>query len=160
MFRKPVYRLLSIDRYAAVFTFLLIVLWSYASVSKLFTLERSRAALEPIFGSGLASLVSQAVPVAELITVGLLVFRPARRAGWWCSFTLLAVFTGYIVLVLGDAFHHTPCTCGGVLEILSWKEHLVFNIAVIVLHFPVLLRREGNAERQFWLINGKEVPRQ
>jgi len=28
---------------------------------------------------------------------------------------------------------YTPCSCGGIITLLSWPEHLLFNIGLIVL---------------------------
>ena len=32
-----------------------------------------------------------------------------------------------------------PCSCGGVLEKMSWNEHLIFNIAFVVLGLVAIL---------------------
>jgi hypothetical protein len=42
------------------------------------------------------------------------------------------MFTTYIIIILNFT-SFTPCSCGGVLEDLGWTEHLIFNIAFIVL---------------------------
>lgn len=28
---------------------------------------------------------------------------------------------------------YTPCSCGGIITLLSWQEHQMFNIVLIVL---------------------------
>lgn len=115
---------------------LLILMWSYAAVSKLLELDKNRTALEPLFGHLAAAIIAIAVPVAEALVVVLLIGKRYRVAGVWLSLLLLVNFTGYIALVLGNAFTHHPCSCGGLLQRMSWRQHLVFNLAVMALHLP------------------------
>lgn len=39
----------------------------------------------------------------------------------------MVIFTAYIVVILQFS-EEIPCACGGVLQSLGWKEHLIFNI--------------------------------
>ena len=48
------------------------------------------------------------------------------------SFALMVMFTTYIIIILNFS-DFIPCSCGGVLEDLSWSEHIVFNLFFIVL---------------------------
>jgi hypothetical protein len=43
----------------------------------------------------------------------------------------MALFSGYIVLVLTGVFGRVPCSCGGVIGSLGWWEHLVFNVVFL-----------------------------
>jgi hypothetical protein len=44
----------------------------------------------------------------------------------------MVMFTAYIVAILNFS-NYVPCSCGGVLEKLGWREHLIFNSAFVVL---------------------------
>nr|WP_276834881.1 MauE/DoxX family redox-associated membrane protein [Chryseobacterium cucumeris] len=48
------------------------------------------------------------------------------------SFVLMLIFTGYIALLLSKS-KNLPCSCGGILEKMSWNQHLYFNIGCVTL---------------------------
>ncbi len=50
----------------------------------------------------------------------------------------MVMFTAYIVLITRFS-DYVPCSCGGVLEKLSWDQHLVFNIGFVVLGFMAIV---------------------
>jgi hypothetical protein len=52
--------------------------------------------------------------------------------GLLASFGLMTVFTIYIAYMLLTS-SHLPCSCGGVISKLSWKEHLWLNVLLSVL---------------------------
>ena len=74
-------------------------------------------------------IMAWAVPLTELAVAGLLFFVSTRGLGLKASFVLMILFTLYIGYMLVFT-PHLPCSCGGVIKQLSWKEHLVFNIAL------------------------------
>jgi putative oxidoreductase len=45
----------------------------------------------------------------------------------------MTVFTGYVILVLINFFGRVPCSCGGVIQVLGWKTHMVFNLFFLLL---------------------------
>jgi hypothetical protein len=45
----------------------------------------------------------------------------------------MAAFTGYVGLILVNYFGRVPCSCGGVLKIMGWKTHFVFNLFFLLL---------------------------
>jgi hypothetical protein len=107
---------------------LLILLFTYAGVSKLaqhalFTIQLKDF---PVIG-GYALFLSFFVPGAELATVCLLFFPSTNLYGLYLSLFMLLAFTVFLVVML--AFDTSlPCSCGGVIAKLSWKEHVVFNL--------------------------------
>lgn len=112
----------------------LILLWVYASVSKLVDFEYSRGQmLKQVFSNGISKVLAWAVPATELITAGLLFFDRTKLAGLYSSVLLLAAFTIYIALVMAKAFGWIPCSCGGILDKLSWAQHMIFNMVFILL---------------------------
>jgi hypothetical protein len=42
------------------------------------------------------------------------------------------MFTGYIIAITRFS-DNVPCSCGGVLQTMSWNQHMVFNIVFILL---------------------------
>ena len=113
--------------------FLLITLFVYAAVSKLADRQHFAAVLSkmPIIKSK-ARALSFLVPIDELLAALLLFFPKTRVYGLWISLMLMVLFTGYITYLMLFA-PHLPCSCGGVLQNMSWKEHLVFNTFFLLL---------------------------
>jgi len=117
------------ETYIQLISILLIALWVYTAASKLMEVELFRFQLtqQPIFKSWIPVLV-RALPIIELITAGLLMFAKTRPAGMRLTFLLIAVFTGYVALAVVGFWENIPCSCGGVLNQLGWRDHLWFNL--------------------------------
>lgn len=114
---------------------LLMILFLYTAINKLMDYRITRIQLSdtPLIGP-LAPVIAWAVPVVELATVVLLFIPALRLKGLYISFYLMLAFTVYVALLIG--FSKTlPCSCGGVLETLSWKQHIVFNIVITSIAF-------------------------
>jgi hypothetical protein len=114
---------------------LFILLFLYTALSKLSEIALFRLVLRssPLI-SGYANLVSILIPASEIL-VSLLLFIPGtRRWGLYASFLLMLIFTLYLVYMISFTTA-LPCSCGGVISQLSWKQHLVFNIAFTLLSF-------------------------
>lgn len=115
-------------------TFLLIMLWVYAAVSKLgdvqlFAAELRRQPLPPWS----VPLLLWWLPVGELMLAAMLCFPGARRAGLLASAMLLGIFALYTLLALSGAYGSIPCSCGGIFSVMGWKGHLVFNMTAAAL---------------------------
>jgi hypothetical protein len=113
--------------------YFLIVLWVYASVSKLITFDEFQVQLaqSPLL-SAYAVPVSYLVIIAELSIAVLLCVRRSLLIGLYLSFGLMTAFVVYIHLILNYS-DFVPCSCGGILEKMGWKEHFWFNIIVCLL---------------------------
>jgi hypothetical protein len=61
-----------------------------------------------------------------------MVFDRFRVLALFAAFALMVMFTAYIFIILNFS-DFIPCSCGGVLEKLSWTQHLIFNLVFIVL---------------------------
>lgn len=119
--------------------YLLIVLWVYAAISKLIDFDQNRnAMLQQVFPVFIAEILAWAVPLTELAAASLLVASTTRVAGLYISFSLLLLFSIYILTVVIGYFGRVPCSCGGILEEMSWGQHLAFNILFIFLNFLAL----------------------
>lgn len=112
----------------------LIALFAYTAISKLQDVALFRKAMlnQPL-PEALSSQLVWAVPLLELLAVGLLLYRPLQRWGFALASLLMALFTGYVALILLGQFGYIPCSCGGILESLSWEQHLFLNLLFLVL---------------------------
>lgn len=118
---------------SAITPALLIILFVYAAASKLLDHSTFRLQLSqsPLLHSW-AGVISWVLPVGELLLAGLLVWPGTRLPGFYSALLLLILFTLYIMYML-IFLPHLPCSCGGVIRYLSWKQHVVFNGVFIAL---------------------------
>jgi len=118
---------------------LYILLFVYAAVSKLLDFENFQVQLgqSPLL-SAFAGSVSWGVPLVELIIALLLLIPRFRFIGLLAAFSLMIMFTTYIIIILNYS-SSIPCSCGGILENLDWTEHLVFNILFVLLAFTGIM---------------------
>ncbi len=116
-----------------VIALLHIVLFVYAALSKLLEFQNFQAQLgqSPLL-SAFTGFVSYSVVIAELLIAILLAIPKSRYSALLASFALMLLFTVYIIVILNYS-SFVPCSCGGILEKLGWKEHLIFNIAFTIL---------------------------
>ncbi|MHB1178642.1 MAG: MauE/DoxX family redox-associated membrane protein [Daejeonella sp.] len=113
---------------------LLIILWVYASLSKLIDYEHSRGEmLNQVFSKQLAAVLVWLIPIIELLVSCLLISIKTRLLGLYASILLLVIFTVYIGLVMTNIFGRIPCSCGGFISKMTWGEHLLFNLFFLVL---------------------------
>ncbi|WP_269223805.1 MauE/DoxX family redox-associated membrane protein [Flavobacterium sp. IMCC34518] len=109
------------------------LLFAYAATSKVLDFENFQIQLgqSPLLSS-FASLILFAVPAAEIIIAILLLIEKYRLIGLFSAYTLMVLFTAYIYILLHySAF--VPCSCGGIIQKLSWSQHIIFNICFIVM---------------------------
>ena len=109
-----------------------VLLFIYASASKMLDFENFQVQLaqSPLL-SAYAGFISEAVIFLELVIAGLLCFHLTRRGGLFASFAIMVAFTVYIYLILHYS-DFVPCSCGGILEKMTWQQHLVFNIVCVL----------------------------
>ncbi|MFL9832562.1 MauE/DoxX family redox-associated membrane protein [Chryseobacterium terrae] len=110
-----------------------VILFCYAAISKVLDFENFQI---QISASPLLNESSQFLPytiiIVEFLIAGLLCYRKTRNIGLIGSFVLMLIFTGYIAFILSTT-DNLPCSCGGILEKLSWHQHLYFNIGCVIL---------------------------
>lgn len=115
-------------------TALLVILFTYTAISKILEADTFAKQMlnQPLPGWFSKTLV-WIVPASELIASLLLLIKPLRYYGLIFSFLLLLAFTIYVALILSHSFNYVPCSCGGVLQTMSWQVHLIFNIGFTLL---------------------------
>lgn len=124
---------------AIAVSYLYALLFMYAAFSKLFKYEQFRVQLgqSPLL-SAFATPVSVAVPALEIFIAVMLVYDRLRFFGLFLGYGLMAMFTAYIYIILNySAF--VPCSCGGILEKMTWNQHLLFNLVFVLLALVAIL---------------------
>jgi uncharacterized membrane protein YphA (DoxX/SURF4 family) len=107
---------------------LLVFLFIYAALSKLLDFAKFRYQIsQSPFITRISPVVVWAIPMSELLISITLLVRRTRSAGLYAAFFLMLLFTGYIFIMLRYS-PYLPCSCGGVLSGMSWKQHFVFNL--------------------------------
>jgi uncharacterized membrane protein YphA (DoxX/SURF4 family) len=125
----------------------LILLFVYAGVSKWLTFEEFRGQLHnQTFPGWIADILAYTLIPLELLAAVLLSFAATQKSGLRLAAALLLAFTGYIALVLLHVWGRVPCSCGGVLKNMSWRVHLVFNFAFLMLSFCALFLPQRRKE--------------
>ena len=128
-------------------TVALIVLFTYATLSKLLDYQNFHLQLgkSPLL-TGYESIVAWLVPFTEIAIVVLLANKRTNLFGLYASFALLSLFTAYLIVILNYSYY-IPCSCGGVLQYLSWQAHIVFNICFLLLTGTAVLIFTNNNEK-------------
>lgn len=120
-------------------TFLLVFLFVYAAVSKLIDFQQFQIQLlkSPLLHV-IAVPVSVLTPIAEILIAVMLCFGSMKLIGLYASFSIMLIFTFYIVAITRFS-SYVPCSCGGILQKMSWNQHLVFNIVFTILALSAAL---------------------
>ena len=114
---------------------LFIVLFAYAGPTKLLEghMFYDNIRNSPILGGkAIASLASWAIPLSELAVALLLIWKKTRLMGLYGAAVLMLLFTGYTLAIVFFA-PYRPCSCGGVISLLSWEQHLLLNLVLLLL---------------------------
>ena len=117
----------------ASISYLTALLFIYAATSKVMDFENFQVQLgqSPML-SAFAKYISYGVIVSEISIAFLLISAKYRRVGLILSYGLMVMFTSYIYIILNYSTF-IPCSCGGLLEDLSWNQHIIFNFFFILL---------------------------
>lgn len=118
---------------------LFIILFLYTALSKLTDYKTFRDGLAgspPLFP--FRNFLAWFIPITEIGITGMLFFPPTRKIGLYASALIMIVFTGYITYMVYFT-EIRPCSCGGVIAAMTWKQHLVFNISFVILAFIAIM---------------------
>lgn len=119
---------------------LLILLFAYTAIRKLVDFESFRDTLKLIPHLGEYNfIIALGLPVIELIIALLLLLPRYRIAGLFASLVMLVVFTGYIGYLLTFKQNNLPCSCGGVIRQMTFRQHILFNLFFIIISLIALL---------------------
>jgi len=119
--------------YINVLSFALIFLFGYTALDKLIHLHTNTVVLSHMpFIQDMAAMLAVGIPAVEIATVLLLLNPRTNKSGLYVSLVLMLFFTVYLVGMLLMKVK-LPCTCGGILEQMTWEQHIVFNLIVMGL---------------------------
>lgn len=118
---------------------LFVLLFTYTAIDKLrhYT-SFARAILHSSLIAPHARALAAIVPGLELLTVALLIIPATRHAGLWVATITMLTFTLYIIYILATA-SELPCTCAGLFEHMSWRQHLLFNTSFLAMGIAALV---------------------
>jgi hypothetical protein len=118
---------------------LLIILFVYTTLSKVFDYDTFRSQLgKSPFITSFASTIAWALPAAELLLALLLALPDTRLLGLYVSLFTMTLFTAYIYAMLHFSYY-IPCSCGGVISEMSWNQHMVFNLFFVAISIAGIL---------------------
>jgi uncharacterized membrane protein YphA (DoxX/SURF4 family) len=123
----------SMDFLLLLIKIILASLFAYTAYEKIIDHERFMNGIAKVEIIGeFAFFISWTVPIVEFLIAVFILVPETARIGLWGFLGLMIVFTVYILTAMAWA-SKLPCHCGGVIETLTWTEHLWFNIAFILL---------------------------
>ncbi|WP_442590930.1 MauE/DoxX family redox-associated membrane protein [Pedobacter sp. AW31-3R] len=107
-----------------------ILLFVYTAVSKIITFHTFSLILsKSVLIGSFSTWVAYFIPSTEILLSILLIIPRTNRIALIGSFVLMLLFTCYLVYMIYFETTHT-CNCGGVLTILTWKQHLLLNLVL------------------------------
>jgi len=128
-----------------IISFLFIILFLYTGISKIadYELFQEQLADSPILKK-VASLVVWVLPLTEFL-ISVLLFVPKwRLKGLYATLVMMVLFTAYVI-TLFSIDRKLPCSCGGIIQALSWEGHLVFNgVMTLLAAIAIKISRQLN----------------
>jgi uncharacterized membrane protein YphA (DoxX/SURF4 family) len=118
-----------------IISILFVILFLYTGISKLmeYGVFKEQIAESPIL-QPVAPFIAWSLPLTEFLVSILLIIPRWRLKGLYASLMLMIAFTLYIGAIM--TFNkELPCSCGGIIDLLSWQGHLVFNSVFILLAY-------------------------
>ncbi len=144
---------------ADVITYFFILLFLYTGIAKLMEVHtfKEQLASSPLMAT-MSGIIAWALPISEIL-LGIVLFIPAwRLKGLYITLVMMALFTGYVIFIL-LIDSHISCSCGGIIEELTPKQHIIFNSACVVLSLVgigVIRKAEPNV-RFKWVANTSAI---
>ena len=108
------------------------ILFLYTGISKLIEFPVFEEQLKESIFKSFAPFMAWALPSMEIIVAFLLLVPKWRLKGLYFSSALMFAFTVYVIGLVSFS-SKLPCSCGGILQELSWPQHIVFNSIFLAL---------------------------
>jgi hypothetical protein len=141
-----------------IVAFFFIFLFLYTGVIKLTEIQTFRQQLSssPLMSS-LSGIIAWTLPIAEILLAIALFIPKTRLKALYVTAGLMTLFTIYVITIL-FIDHEITCSCGGIIEELSPKQHVAFNSASVILSLiGILTLRKQQPTRQFKLLAGSSA---
>jgi serine/threonine protein kinase len=91
-----------------------------------------------------AHILSYAVPIGEIIFSVCLAVKMLKTFGLYAGFFTMCAFSWYVYFMLSYSYS-LPCSCGGIVQLLDWRQHLALNIGLsfsaavaVLVHVKIL----------------------
>jgi uncharacterized membrane protein YphA (DoxX/SURF4 family) len=123
-----------------------VLLFLYASISKLIDFQKFKVQLSqsPLLTAH-AGFFAWFVPSLEIV-ISIMLLNPRwRLPGLYGAFSLMVMFTSYIIAILKFS-DYVPCSCGGILSGMRWGTHLLFNVLFILIAATGILLSPNRSE--------------
>lgn len=136
-------------------TFFFILLFLYTGVAKLLEIHTIKEQMlsSPFLNSPfLAAAISWVLPIGEILLAIALFIPRWHIIALYTTCVLMTLFTLYvIVILLIDS--QISCSCGGIIEELSPKQHVIFNSSCVLLCvLAIAIQRKEKPDRRFaWI---------
>jgi len=116
-----------------VISWFFVLLFLYTGGAKLLDINMFREELtsSPLLG-GLAGVITWVLPIGEILLAIALLIPAWQLKGLYVTLALMSFFTVYVTILL-FMDNHLACSCGGIIEELSPRQHVVFNSVCVVL---------------------------
>lgn len=125
---------MNLHPFIIIITGVLVLLWAYAALSKLFNLHQFHQALmTQVFPRWAGKILLYALPLSELVLVGLLIIPQTRLIGMYSSLFMMGAFTLYVGGAVFQIYDQYPCACGGLFAKLGWYNHFKVNIVLTLI---------------------------
>jgi putative oxidoreductase len=127
---------------------LFILLFLYTALAKTYQITPTTSVLRSLPVLSKAPDTFASILVGLEYVAALLLFIPkTRKAGLYTSFGLMTMFTLYITYMM-IFVPDLPCSCGGIISKLTWKQHLFVNVFFIILALIaiILMRRTATVK--------------
>jgi uncharacterized membrane protein YphA (DoxX/SURF4 family) len=131
-----------------IICYLFVLLFLYAATSKLIEYDKFQLQISksPII-TDYAHILVWMVPALEIIISIMLLIERTKMIGFFASFTLMTVFTIYIYAILNYS-DSIPCSCGGVLQKMTWDQHLIFNVFFVIIGILGIILHTKNSYKK------------
>ena len=126
----------------------LLLLFLYTSLNKLTHYDTFKAALHtsPLL-KDVSGVIAWLLPAIEIVVAATLFIPYTRVKGLKASLILITAFTLYLLYMIAFT-PRLPCNCGGVLQSLTWSQHIFFNLFFILLALTGILLYKKDKNRQ------------
>ncbi|WP_143774359.1 MauE/DoxX family redox-associated membrane protein [Niastella vici] len=139
--------------------FLYTFLFLYTGISKLIAYDvfRENISDSPILAP-FATPIAWGLPWLEFGITILMIIPRWRLKGLYAALVIMALFTVYVIAIL-IFDQELPCSCGGIIQQLSWPQHLIFNGMFIVLAaWALILQKREKKQQQINWFNQYPLP--
>ncbi|MCU7693449.1 outer membrane beta-barrel family protein [Haoranjiania flava] len=155
--------------FKSVVLFTISLLFVYTGISKLADIPAFSASLQKsiLIPAGMVGFISIALPLLEIALPLLFLFKKTGKASIYIALLSMCVFTLYTILLYYFS-PDIPCSCGGIVDSLSWPAHIFINVFLtamllilsrkiklfalsVVLFFSISLQAQTNIQKSIFI---------